>query len=203
MGDGQRPIYADAKPIMAKQRAAALHTQRASLNMLAFLTGIFHPHSYGGDGNKAHSFPAALLRIMPRRGKRWKNRLRRQKMQKILKRCAKPGRRWRKCAGSVECAKRGGLNVCSNRPQRPAGSPRLLGVSDRAALKPASLGHFRQGGAGTRVNRAFAGRQAGNPRKYWAGGQGGRKRPFHADWSGDDGAVRQARRALKRMLQGR
>ncbi|GEM_PF-5464034 len=54
MGDGQRPIYADAKPIMAKQRAAALHTQRASLNMLAFLTGIFHPHSYGGDGNEAH-----------------------------------------------------------------------------------------------------------------------------------------------------
>ena len=54
MGDGQRPIYADAKPIMVKQRAAALHTQRASLNMLAFLTGIFHPHSYGGDGNEAH-----------------------------------------------------------------------------------------------------------------------------------------------------
>ena len=41
MSDGQRPIYADAKPIMAKQRAAALHIQRASLNMLAFLTGIF------------------------------------------------------------------------------------------------------------------------------------------------------------------
>lgn len=54
MGDGQRPIYADAKPVMAKQRAAALHTQRASLNMLAFLTSIFHPHSYGGDSNKAH-----------------------------------------------------------------------------------------------------------------------------------------------------
>ena len=31
-----------------------------------------------------------------------------------------------------------------------------------------------------RANRAFAGRQAGNPRQYWAGGQGGRKRPFHA-----------------------
>jgi len=54
MGDGQRPIYADAKPVMAKQRAAALHTQRASLNMRAFLTGIFYPHSYGGDGNEAH-----------------------------------------------------------------------------------------------------------------------------------------------------
>ena len=60
MGDGQRPIYADAKPIMAKQRAVALHTQRTSLKIQAFLTGIFHPHSYGGDGNEAHSFPAAL-----------------------------------------------------------------------------------------------------------------------------------------------
>ena len=108
-------------------------------------------------------------------------------------------RRW----GERRCAKRGGLNVRSDRPQRPAASPRLLGISDWATLKPASLGHFRRGGAGTRVNRAFAGRQAGNPRKYWAGGQGGRKRPFHAGWSGDDGAVSQARRALKRMRQGR
>ena len=32
----------------------------------------------------------------------------------------------------------------------------------------------------TRVNRAFAGRQAGNPRQHWASGQDGRKRPFHA-----------------------
>ena len=103
MGDGQRPIYADAKPIMAKQRAAALHTQRASLNMRAFLTGIFHPHSYGGDGNEAHSFPAAQLRIMPRRANGWKNRLRRQKMQKILKRYTERGRHWRECAKGVEC----------------------------------------------------------------------------------------------------
>ena len=100
MGDGQRLIYADAKPVMAKQRAAALHTQRASLNMQAFLTGIFHPHSYGGDGNKAHSFPAVLLRIMPRRANGWKKQLRRQKMQKW---CTKLGRRWRKCAKGVEC----------------------------------------------------------------------------------------------------
>ena len=103
MCNGQRPIYADAKPVMAKQRAAALHTQRASLNMRAFLTDIFHPHSYGGDGNEAHSFPAALLRTPPRHGNGGKKRLRRQKMQKILKRRAKRGRRWRKCATDVEC----------------------------------------------------------------------------------------------------
>ena len=33
----------------------------------------------------------------------WKKQLRRQKMQKILKRRAKHGRRWRKCATDVEC----------------------------------------------------------------------------------------------------
>ena len=117
------------------------------------------------------------------------------------RRCAKHSRRWRRCAGSIEYAKRGGLDVCSDRPQRPAGTPCLLGISGRAALKPASLGHFRQIGAGTRVNRAFAGMCSGNPYSARVPGLPGWISPFYRGWSGDDGAVHQARQALKKMRQ--
>ena len=57
---------------------------------------------------------------------------------------------------------------------------KLAVTSRTTGHKPTSFGRFRPGSAGARVNRAFAGRPAGNPLKYWSGGQGGRKRPFHA-----------------------
>ena len=46
--------------------------------------------------------------------------------------------------------------------------------------KPASIGRLQAVGPETPVNSGLAGRQAGNPRKQWAGGQGLRKRPFYA-----------------------
>ena len=127
MGDEQRPIYADAKPIMAKQRAVALHTQRTSLKIQAFLTGIFHPHSYGGDGNETHSFPAALPSCCPRI-----------------------------------------LDATPDYLNRLPASPRLLGVSGRAAPEPSSIKYLRACRLEMPVNIGPENGQAGNPRKHWA-----------------------------------
>ena len=49
-----------------------------------------------------------------------------------------------------------------------------------AACKPTSIGRLRASGLETRVNTGLAGRQAGNPRKHWASGQGLRRCPFYA-----------------------
>ena len=73
------------------------------------------------------------------------------------------------CALSASAFARGGLNVCGVRTSADS-CP-----STAAARKPASFGHFRQGGAEFRANWAFAGRPAGNPGKYWACGQAIRK----------------------------
>ena len=53
-------------------------------------------------------------------------------------------------------------------------------LSKSAGRKPASIGRLRVGRPETLVNRAFTGRQAGNARKHWAGGQPLRKCPFYA-----------------------
>ena len=45
---------------------------------------------------------------------------------------------------------------------------------------PASIGCLRAGSLETHVNTGLEDRQAGNPRKQWAGGRGLWKRPFYA-----------------------
>jgi len=66
------------------------------------------------------------------------------------------------CALSASASARGGLNVygvrtstVAVRPQRLPGSPRLLGVSDRAALEPAPIGRLRAGTPETLILRRF------------------------------------------------
>ena len=65
------------------------------------------------------------------------------------------------CALSASAA-RGVLNVCSVRtsavpvlPQKLPGSPRPLGVSERAALEPSWIGRLRAGSAETLIPRGF------------------------------------------------
>ena len=52
-------------------------------------------------------------------------------------------------------------------------------LSKSAGRKPTSIGRLRVGRPETRVNSGLAGRQAGNARKQWAGGQGLRRCPFY------------------------
>ena len=58
------------------------------------------------------------------------------------------------------------------------------GASDMVYVQPPReseyVGHCGGGCPRARADRAFAGRQAGSPRQYWAVRQDGRKRPFHA-----------------------
>ena len=70
----------------------------------------------------------------------------------------------------------------------PAHSGCNARLSKSAGRKPASIGRLRVGRPETLVNRAFTGRQAGNARKHWAGGQPLRKCPFYAGFRG--GAAR-------------
>jgi len=56
----------------------------------------------------------------------------------------------------------------------------FAGLAKLTGRKPESIGRLRAGRLETRVNSGLAGRQAGNARKHWAGGQGLRKRPFYA-----------------------
>ena len=66
------------------------------------------------------------------------------------------------CALSAAASVRGRLNVCgvrtsavAVRPQRLPGSPRLLGISERAALEPAWIGRLRAGSADALIPRGF------------------------------------------------
>ena len=94
-------------------------------------------------------------------------------------RYTKHGRCWRRCAGSVECAKRGGLNTCSNRLQQLVASPRLLGVCVQVGRKPASIGRLRAGRPETRVNTGLAGKAAGNAHFTRASEHAYRQCSFH------------------------
>ena len=76
-------------------------------------------------------------------------------------------------APRLDAREEGGFSAYSerlpeNRPRTKMGAKRGMTVG----RKPAWNGRFSQGWLETRVNRAFSGRQAGNPRKQWAGGQG-------------------------------
>ena len=66
-------------------------------------------------------------------------------------------------------------------PNLPSG-PRVFWAFQpgRLLLQSLSIGHLRAGRPEARVNSGLADRQAGNPRKHWAGGQPLRKHPFYA-----------------------
>lgn len=88
-------------------------------------------------------------------------------------------------APRVDAREEGGLSAYSerlpeNRPRTKMGAKRGMTVG----RKPAWNGRFSQGWLETLVNRAFSGRQAGNPRKYWASGEVGWKCPFYAGFRG-------------------
>ena len=84
-------------------------------------------------------------------------------------------------APRVDAREEGGLSARSarlpeNRLRAETGAKRGMSIG----RKPAWNGRFSQRWLETRVNTGLAGRQAGNARKQWAGGQGLRKRPFYA-----------------------
>ena len=72
---------------------------------------------------------------------------------------------------------------------------RCTRLSKSAGRKPASIGRLRAGYPETRVNTGLAGRQAGNARKQWAGGQGIRRWPFYAGFGA--GGVGRMRRRIR------
>ena len=84
-------------------------------------------------------------------------------------------------APRVDAREEGGLSAYSerlpeNRPRAETGANRGMTIG----RKPASIGRLRAGRPETRVNSGLAGRQAGNARKHWAGGQGLRRWQFYS-----------------------
>ena len=88
----------------------------------------------------------------------------------------------RSCASGGVSVVRGRLrNVQDSKPRLLPACPGCdARLSKLIGRKPPSIGHLRAGRPETRVNSGLADRQAGNPRKHWAGGQPLRKRPFYA-----------------------
>ena len=88
----------------------------------------------------------------------------------------------RSCASGGVSVVRGRLrNVQDSKPRLLPACPGCdARLSKSIGRKPPSIGHLRAGRPETRVNSGLADRQAGNPRKHWAGGQPLRKRPFYA-----------------------
>ena len=66
--------------------------------------------------------------------------------------------------------------------QRAAAAERQRSPVAAAGRKPASFGHFRPGSAGTRANRAFAGRHPGSPYSTRVSGLTAGRSPFYAGW---------------------
>ena len=84
-------------------------------------------------------------------------------------------------APRLDAREEGGLSACSER--RPENRPRAeTGAKPGKTVgrKPAWNGRFSHRWPETLVNTGLAGRQAGNARKQWAGGQPLRRWPFYA-----------------------
>ena len=74
------------------------------------------------------------------------------------------------------------VRICRDKARQRTAAERRRSPVAATGRKPASFGRFRPGSAGTRVNRAFAGRHPGNPYSTRVSGLPVGRSPFYAGW---------------------